>query len=376
MKIILAPGAYKSSLSAVQVAEALARGLRRSGLRAELIALPIADGGDGTLDAFLAAGGETRTVPVLDPLDRPITARYALLPDGETAVIEMAEASGLRLLSHEELNPLRASTYGTGQLLQAAVDAGARRLIIGLGGSATVDGGAGCLQALGVKLLDSTGAEVARGGGQLGTIRTIDTTGLDPRWKQTVVTIASDVNNPPLGPEGAAAVFGPQKGASPEMIAHLETSLAHFFTLVHDHLGVDVRAVPGGGAAGAFAAGLMAFLGGRIASGIDLVLEHNGFAGALVGADLVITGEGQMDEQTVYGKGPIGVARLARSHGVPTVAVVGGLNVDDAVLRAAGIDAALPIVVRPMPLEEALARADELVERAAFRLGGLLQIKP
>lgn len=374
MKIIIAPGAFKHSLSAAEAADCIARGLRRSGLDAELALLPIADGGNGTLDAFLASGGRRVTTTVRDPLMRPVQAAYGLLDDGRTAVIEMALASGLELLARDELDPLKATTYGTGQLLQAALDAGARRFLIGMGGSATVDGGAGCLRALGARLLDAEGQDVPTGGGHLAEVVRIDTAGLDPRWQECDVIIASDVDNPALGEKGAAAVFGPQKGASPQDVALLEANLRHFFALVRDQHGADVRAARGGGAAGGLSAALMAFLGGRIESGIDLLLAHNGFDARLRAAALVITGEGQMDEQTIYGKGPLGVARRAREHGVPTVALVGGLNVDDAVLHAAGIGAVFPVVTGPMALEEALRRAEELVERAALRLGYLLRI--
>lgn len=373
-KIIVAPGAFKHSLTARAAAEAIAAGLRRSGLEAELHLLPIADGGNGTLDAFLAGGGERVAVTVEDPVGRPVEAAFALLPDGRTAVIEMALASGLELLDARQLDPLRASTYGTGQLLRAALDRGVTRVIVGMGGSATVDGGAGCAQALGVSLLDAYGVELPRGGGGLDRLFVIDPQRLDPRWRSVEVLIASDVTNPALGAAGAAAVFGPQKGAAPEQVALLERSLTHFFRAVRDQLGVDVRATPGGGAAGALSAGLMAFVGGRIESGIDLVLAYSGFSALLAGADLVITGEGRMDGQTVHGKGPIGAALLARQHGVPTVALVGSLELDDQALHRAGVQAALPIVSGPMPLERALDDAADLLERAALRLGYLLQI--
>lgn len=374
MKILIAPGAFKHSLSATAAAEAIARGLRRSGLDAELVFLPVADGGNGTLDAFLAGGGQRINVSVLNPLRRPMVAAFGLLPDGETAVIEMALVSGLELLRPGELNPLVATTYGTGQLMQAALEAGARRVIVGMGGSATVDGGAGCLQALGVRLLDAYGQDVPPGGGSLSSVYTIDISGLDARWRAVEVIIASDVENPTTGETGAAAVFGPQKGAGPHEVRVLEAGLRHFFTKVRDQLGVDVLDIPGGGAAGALSAGLMAVLGGRIESGIDIILDRRGFDEHLRGARLVITGEGRMDEQTVYGKGPIGVARRARAASVPTVALVGGLNADDALLHEAGLQAVLPIVTGPMALDDALRRADELVERAALRLGYLLAL--
>lgn len=374
MKVVIAPGAFKHSLSAAEAGRRIGAGLERSLLQIELHYTPIADGGNGTLDAFLAAGGERYALTVTGPLGAPVQAAWALLPDGETAVVEMALASGMELLPRSALDPLRATTYGTGELMQAALDAGARRVIVGMGGSATVDGGAGCLQALGVRLLDAAGQAVGPGGGALAQVATIDTGALDPRWREVEVIIASDVDNPTLGPNGAAAVFGPQKGATPADVETLERGLRHFFTLVADTLGVDVRDTPGGGAAGAFSAGLMAFLGGRIVSGIDLVLDYGGFDAHLRDADLVVTGEGQMDAQTVQGKGPIGVARRAAAAGVPTVALVGGLRADDALLHEAGLAAVLPIVTHPMPLDEAIARAGELVEQAALRLGYLLAL--
>ena len=374
MRIIVAPGAFKNSLTAQQAAAAIARGLQQSGLDASLVLAPVADGGNGTLDAMLAAGGERRSLAVKGPLGAMVQAEWGLLPGGRTAVIEMALASGMELLAQDELDPLRASTFGTGQLLAAALAAGATRIILGLGGSATVDGGAGCLQALGVQLLDAQGEQVAPGGAQLGRIARVDASGLDPRWQQVELLLASDVDNPALGEQGAAAVFGPQKGADAQQVALLEAQLSHFFTLIHEQTGRDVRQLPGGGAAGAFAAGLMAFLETRLQPGIELVLAHSGFAQALAGADLVITGEGQMDEQTIHGKGPIGVARLARQRGVPTVALVGGLAVHDAQLHAAGMQAVLSLTPRPMSLAEALADAPQLLERAALRLGRILQV--
>lgn len=376
MRIIVAPGAFKNSLTAQEAAAAIARGLERSGLNADLTLAPVADGGNGTLDAMLAGGGQRFTLTVAGPLGAPVQADWGLLPDGRTAVIEMALASGMELLAPEELDALQAGTFGTGELLAAALDAGAKRIILGLGGSATVDGGAGCLQALGVKFMDARGKEVGPGGAELGKIASLDAGGLDRRWSEVSLLLASDVDNPALGEQGAAVVFGPQKGADAQQVALLEVQLTHFFTVIHEQTGRDLRQVPGGGAAGAFAAGMMAFLDAELQPGIELVLAHSGFARSLAAADLVITGEGQMDEQTIHGKGPIGVARLARDHGVPTVALVGGLAVHDAALHAAGMQAVFPIVTGPIPLEQALADADTFLERAALRLGYLLQVLP
>ncbi len=374
-KILIATGAFKHSLSAIQASSAIARGLEESGLGAELVQIPIADGGNGTLDAFLAQSGERYEVDVLDPLGRRQRAELGEIDDGKTAIIEMALASGIELVTDEERDALSATTYGTGQLMALALSLGAKKIIVGLGGSATTDGGAGCLRALGVKLLDEDGKDIPFGGGGLSQLATIDTSELDPQWKNVEVIIASDVDNPTLGEKGAARVFAKQKGASPEDIEILEANLTHFFHLVYEQLGVDVRQAEGGGAAGAFAAGLMAFLDGKIVSGIDLILEHNRFDEQLQSADLVITGEGRIDSQTVHGKGPIGVARLAKEAGVPTVAIVGGIeDIDDTELHKAGVQAVLSIVDKPMSLPDALANADKLLENTALRLGYLLQI--
>jgi glycerate kinase len=374
MKILIAPGAFKGSLTHLQAAAAMEAGLRRSGLHADYDILPLADGGDGTLDSFLAGGGQRVTVDTVDALHRPIKADYGRLDD-RTAVIEMAQASGLAQLHPRELDALRASTYGTGVLMQSALEAGARRFIIGMGGSATTDGGSGALQALGVRFNDAQGRALMPGGGVLRRIAAIDTSGLDPRWREAEIIIATDVDNPALGERGAAHVFAPQKGASPQDVETLEGSLSHFFAQVAQQVGVDVRTVAGGGAAGAFAAGLLAFIGGRIQSGVDLVLEHHRADERLTGVQLVITGEGKLDGQTMGGKAPLGIARRASARGIPTVAIVGGLLADDAALHVAGIWAALPITPRPMTLDEAVTDAALLVERTATRLGYLLQLQ-
>jgi glycerate kinase len=375
--ILIAPGAFKHSLSASQAADAIQRGLARSGLDFEARLCPIADGGNGTLDAFLARGGQRISVTVEGPLGEPVDAAFGWFegaPDGPTAVIEMALASGLELIPRDRLDAARASTYGTGQLMRAALDMGAARIIVGLGGSATTDGGAGCLQALGARLLDSEGQPLARGGGALGRLAQFDAGALDPRWRAVELLIATDVDHPALGPRGAAAVFGPQKGATPEHVTLLEANLSHFFACVKAQLGRDVRETPGGGAAGALAAGLMAALGGQIRPGVDLILAHHDFEALLDGADLLVTGEGRIDAQTLGGKGPLGAARAAARRGVPSVALVGGLEGDDAPFHDAGVHVVLPIVTGPMTLDEALRHADELLERAALRLGYLLQL--
>ena len=374
MKILVAAGAFKQSLTATEVCAAIARGLEQSGLGAEIEQLPIADGGNGTLDAFLETGGERVTVSVLDPLRRPIQADFGLIDDGRTAVIEMALASGMELLTRAEFNPLTATTFGTGQLMAHALERGVKCIIIGLGGSATVDGGMGCLSALGLKLLDANGREIPAGGGGLGELVTIDDSGMDERWKNVEIVIASDVNNPTLGKKGAARSFGPQKGADDKMVELLEQNLRHCFTVVHEQGGEDVRTKEGGGAAGAFAAGLMAFLSCKIVSGIDLVLEDKRFCDRLKDSALVITGEGEIDSQTLDGKGPHRVAEVAKCCGVPTIAIVGAINIDDRELHEAGVQAAFSIVHKPMTPEKALKKAEDLVRRAALRLGYVLSI--
>ncbi len=374
MKILVAAGAFKQSLTAADACAAIEAGLSQSGLHADIERLPIADGGNGTLDAFLAAGGERITLDVRDPLGRAIRADYGMIDGGETAVIEMALASGMELLTAAELNPMLASTYGSGQLLADALGRGARRIIIGMGGSATVDGGMGCLQALGLSIRDGRGREIPPGGGGLAAIERFDASGMDPRWAEVKVIIASDVENPALGEKGAARIFAPQKGADAAMVEALEANLSHCFTTIAKQFGRDLRAAKGGGAAGAFAAGLMAFLQCEMVAGIELVLALTQFREKLPGSALVITGEGQMDAQTLDGKGPLGVAKLAAEYGVPTIALVGGLNIDDRRLHEAGLQAAFSIVDKPMPLAQALDNAELLLQRAARRLGYVLRL--
>lgn len=378
MKILIAPNAFKGSLSAVDAAGCIARGLARSGLGCAVDLMPIADGGDDTLAVLMAAGAAqgagAHQAMVEGPLGEPVQATWGMLSDGQTAVVEMARASGLKLLQPAERDPLRASTFGTGQLIAAAVEAGARRIIVGVGGSATVDGGAGCMQALGVRLLDAQGNEAPRGGGALGCVQRIDVSGLLPALRGVAIQVACDVTNPTLGPNGAAAVFGPQKGATPEQVALLENNLRHFFTLAAEQVGVDVRDLPRGGAAGALSAGLAAFLGAELCSGIDLVLDALGAERRLDGVDLVITGEGRLDAQTLGGKGPVGIARAAQTRGIPVIALAGSIGDDEAALHAAGFDAILSIVPGVISLDEAMTRAADLLERAGERVGRLLRL--
>ncbi len=372
-KIIVASGAFKHSITLLQAQNAIVAGLHESGLRAELIKIPLADGGNGTLDAFLQGGGERVEIIVDDPLGRRVNAPYGLIADGHTAIIEMALASGLELVDSTELNPLIASTFGTGQLMQSALNRGVKRVIIGMGGSATVDGGVGALAALGVRFLDSQRELVPPRPSEINRIVEIDASHLDTRWQDVQVIIAADVDNPALGERGAAMVFGPQKGASPDDIQQLEGLLSYFFTLIAEKTGRDVRTVSGAGAAGALAGGLMSFLNANMTSGIDLLLEHVRFEEQLQDTDLVITSEGKIDTQTLGGKGPLGIARLAHHYHVPCVVFVGALDVDEALLQSEGVTAVLPIIDQPMSLEAALRDGPVLLQRSARRLGYLLR---
>jgi len=376
MKILVAPNALKGSVSAVEAAERISRGLERSGLEAVVDLMPIADGGDDTMDVLVASGGEVREVEVLDPLGRPIRSQFALLADGRTAVVEMARASGLKLLESTERNPLITTTYGTGQLIAAAIKDGAKRIIVGIGGSATNDGGVGCALALGLRIEDAEGRSVPGIGGSLKRVHRIAIDEMMPELNEVEIWVACDVDNPLLGPRGASAVFGPQKGATPEQVQELEANLAAFYSLVAQTLGIDVRERPGAGAAGGLGAGLMTFLNGHPRSGVDLVLEYLDLPRRLEGVDLVITAEGRMDSQTLGGKGPIGVARRALEYGIPTIALVGSVGEGEEELNEAGLRAIFPIVPGPMDLVDAMKAGAELLEKAATRVGRVLSLWP
>ena len=374
LKIVVAPNSFKGSLSSPLAAEAIGRGLEASGLACSLDLMPIADGGDDTMEVLVGQDGRIIKVQVDDPLGRPIEAELGLMADGQTAVVEMARASGLKLLTPQERDPLKTTSVGTGQLILRAVEEGVRRIIIGVGGSATTDGGAGCLTALGVRLLDEEDREVTPSGGGLARLRRIEADGLAPGLAEVQIQVACDVENPTLGSNGAAAIFGPQKGASPEDVARLEENLTNFFSLVRETRGVDLTQTFRGGAAGAMAAGLKAFLGAELASGIDLVLDHCGAEERLAEADLVITGEGRLDATTLRGKGPVGVVRAARRQGVPAIALGGSLGDGLDELLAEGFEAVVPICPGPISLEEAMSQAGRFLEETGRRIGRLLSL--
>ena len=371
-RIVVAPDKFKGSLTAAEAARAIAAGLLRGRADLDVIQLPVADGGDGTVAAALAAGYQRRSVTVQGPTGEPVEAAFALR--GRTAVLEMAEASGLSRLPSGQPAPLTASTYGTGELLLAALDAGCRNLLLGVGGSASTDGGAGMLQAMGARLLDASGEDLVRGGAALLDLDRIDTTHLDPRLSDTTVCLASDVDNPLVGPNGAATVYGPQKGATSDEVKLLEAALTRYAEIVHRHVGVQVAHLAGAGAAGGTGAAAIAFFGARSTSGIALMLDVVGFADAVRGADLVITGEGSFDAQSLSGKTPVGVARAAASAGVPVIALVGRLEVDPDAVRAVGISSARALLeIEP---DDALAQRDAavLLARLAEEVGASFEM--
>ncbi|WP_346353717.1 glycerate kinase [Azotosporobacter soli] len=375
MKIIVAPDSYKGSLTAVQVASAMARGIGRVYPEAQVVQMPIADGGEGTVVAMVAAlGGEMVETTVQGPLGAPVVAQWGLVASGETAVIEMAAASGLPLLSSAERDPLRASSHGTGELIVAALDKGVKRIIIGLGGSATNDGGAGMAQALGAKLYDDWGKPLQPGGAALARLETVDLSALDARLAETEIWVACDVDNPLCGPQGASAVYGPQKGATSEMVAQLDAALAVYAGIMTEATGRAVAEKPGTGAAGGLGAGLLWLTNARLRPGVEMVLEVAEFEKQLLDTDWVLTGEGRTDQQTAFGKAPIGVASAAKRHAVPVALLSGGLSQGWQAVLEAGIDAAASVVPGPMRLEECLAAGEELVADGAERLCLLLAL--
>lgn len=368
-RVLIAADKFKGSLTAVQVAERVTAGLRRVAPRVEVEALPVADGGDGTVDAAVAAGFERREVRVAGPLGHEITAAFALRDD--TAVVEMAEASGLQRLPAGSFAPLTSSTYGSGELLLAALDAGARTIVFGVGGSATTDGGAGMLAALGARFLDEDGEPVPPGGGSLSLLATADLSALDPRLSSVDVVLASDVDNPLTGPKGAPAVYGPQKGASPDDVAVLDAGLAHFAAVLEKAIGskaAEYAVAPGAGAAGGIGYGALVGLGASFRPGIEVMLDVLGFAPALERATLVITGEGSLDEQTLHGKAPAGVAAAARAADKEVIAVCGRLALPPEALGRAGIRRAYPLTDVEPDVSRCIAEAGPILETVGERI--------
>jgi len=376
MNILIAPDSFKDCLSAMEVADALGRGIRKIMPEASCELLPLADGGEGTVESVIdATGGEKIHVRVMDPLMREVLSFYGITGDGETAVIEMAAASGIELLQADERDPWITSTFGTGQLIRDALDRGVRKILLGIGGSATNDGGAGMAQALGVTFSGKFGTINVQGGGTLAEVTDLHMDARDPRISRTEVIVACDVDNPLTGPRGASAIYGPQKGADPAMVKKLDGNLAHFAELIRDQLGKDINGVPGAGAAGGLGAGLMAFLDARLVSGFDMIAGVVGLEGKIRNSDLVITGEGKMDGQTRFGKTPYGVAQMAKKHGLPVIGIAGTLDEDAAVLYEHGFDLLMPIQEKPGDLESSLREGRQLLERTAERMARLLKMK-
>jgi glycerate kinase len=375
MKIVIAPDSFKESLSAMEAANAIERGFKAIFPNADYRKMPMADGGEGTVQSLVdATNGTIEDRTVTGPLGEPVQAFFGIMGDGKTAVIEMAAASGLHLVPAEKRNPLITSTRGTGELIAAAVELGVKHIIIGIGGSATNDGGAGMVQALGGRLLDEAGHDIGPGGGSLSKLALVDLSELDTRLKDVHIEVACDVDNPLTGPRGASAIFGPQKGATPEMVELLDQNLAHFADVVEKELGRSFRDLEGAGAAGGLGASLLAFLNADLKRGIDIVLHAVNFEAEVQDADLVITGEGRIDSQTIYGKTPIGVAKAAKKYGVSVIGLAGSLSDDSHVVLEHGIDALFSIVPGVIILSEAFEHAAVYMERSARNIAATMKM--
>jgi glycerate kinase len=374
MKIVIAPDSFKGSLTAKQATDAIASGFRRVYPDAVYELIPMADGGEGSVQSLVdATGGRLVSTRVTGPMGAPTDAVFGILGAANTAVIEMAAASGLTLVPTGERDPMRATTYGTGELVLRALDEGVTRLIACIGGSATNDGGAGMAQSLGVRLTDASGGDIPPGGGGLAALHRIDVTGVDPRVAGIDTIVACDVSNPLTGPDGASAVYGPQKGATPDTVSTLDGNLDRLGEMISRDVGIDVADVPGAGAAGGLGAGMMAFLGAKLESGVQIILDAVDFDRRARGASLCITGEGEISRQTAFGKTPVGVASSPSLRDVPVVALCGAVSDDADAVYAAGIDAVMPIVPGPVALETAIAGAAAMTEAAAERLARLVK---
>lgn len=376
MKVVIAPDSYKESLTAMEVATAIENGFKEIMPNAEYIKLPMADGGEGTVQSLVdATGGDIVTVEVMGPLGRPVTGFYGLLGDGSTAVIEMAAASGLHLVEPSERNPMLTTTYGTGELIKAALDKGVDHIIIGIGGSSTNDGGVGMAQALGAKLVDDQGAELSFGGGALANLASIDLSGLDPRLADVQLEVACDVDNPLCGPKGASHIFGPQKGATPEMVVQLDANLAHYAKVIRQTNGKDVIDQAGAGAAGGLGAALLGLFDATLRPGINIVMDAVNLTEVMKDADLVITGEGRIDSQTIHGKTPIGVARTAKLYDLPVIGIAGSIAQDCRVVHDHGLDAVYSVVLGATDLPTALKEAAFNVEMTSRNIAAALAMK-
>lgn len=375
MKFVLAPDSFKESMTAKEAADAMERGIKKVFPSAKCIKVPMADGGEGTVQSLIdATSGELINVNVIGPLGNEVEASFGLSGDGKTAIIEMASASGLHLVKKESRDPLLTTTYGTGMLIKAALDNGVNHILIGIGGSATNDGGAGMIQALGAKLLDIHGNEISFGGGSLNKLHSIDLSSLDSRLQNLKIEVACDVTNPLIGENGASKVFGPQKGATLEMVEVLDKNLTHYANIIKKTLGKDIANVPGGGAAGGLGAGLMAFLNAELKSGVELVIKFTELERKMQGADFVFTGEGSIDFQTICGKTPYGVSITAQKLNIPVIAFAGriGKNIEE--LYKNGINSIVGILPEVMDLDTALKTGTNNMERAAENVARILKL--
>jgi len=374
MKIVIAPDSYKESLSALDVATAIERGFKEIFPDAEYVKLPVADGGEGTVEAMVAAThGRIVNVNVTGPLGKPVAGFYGISGDEQSAFIEMAAASGLELVPAAQRDPLITTSWGTGELIRHALDAGVKHIIIGLGGSATNDGGAGMVQALGATLLNAQGNALGHGGGELASLARIDVSKLDPRLKTCRIEVACDVTNPLTGEQGASAIFGPQKGATGETIALLDNALHHYARIIQRDLDVDVLTLAGGGAAGGMGAGLYAFCGAELRRGIEIVTDALHLAEHVADADLVITGEGRIDSQTVHGKVPVGVAKVAKGYNKPVIGIAGSLTADVGIVHEHGLDAVFSVIYSICSLDDALKNAGDNVRMTARNVAAVLK---
>ncbi|KJV46999.1 glycerate kinase [Pantoea sp. BL1] len=375
MKIVIAPDSYKESLSALEVAAAIEAGFSEIFPDAEYVKIPVADGGEGTVEAMVAATqGSIVRLTVTGPLGAPVEAFYGLSGDERSAFIEMAAASGLELVPAAQRDPLITNSYGTGELIKNALDRGVDHIIIGIGGSATNDGGSGMMQALGARLLDQQGNEIAFGGGALPQLARIEIDQLDKRIQQCRIEVACDVTNPLTGEEGASAIFGPQKGATPELVHQLDNALAHYAEIIHRDLDIDVLHIAGGGAAGGMGAALHAFCQAELRRGIEIVTEALELADQVQDADLVITGEGRIDSQTINGKVPIGVAKVAKQFNKPVIGIAGSLTADVGVVHQHGLDAVFSVLFSIGSLEDALANAAQNVRLTARNVAATIKV--
>ncbi|MBS4197196.1 glycerate kinase [Lederbergia citri] len=369
MKIVIAPDSFKGSVSAMDAAAAIDKGIKNAFPHAETVLMPVADGGEGTLETLIAAtNGRKEHVKVTGPLGKEVDAHFGILGDKNTCVIEMAVASGLNLIKESERDPMLTTTYGTGELIKVALDQGYRNFVIAIGGSATNDGGVGMLQALGMEFKDKAGNEIGFGGGELRKIHHISIEQFDQRIKDSMFLIASDVENPLVGEKGASYVFGPQKGATTEMLETLDQNLLHYANLVENITGVRIHDMPGAGAAGGIGGAFLAFFPTDMKRGIEVVLENAKFAEALNGSDLVITGEGKVDFQTAYGKSPMGVAQAAQKKNVPTIILAGSVGDNIQNLFQYGVVGIFSIINQPMTLEKAMVEAERLLETSATQI--------